>query len=404
MKTKLFTTEIDEAAALLKAGGLVAVPTETVYGLACNGMDTNAVERIYEVKGRPAVKPISLMVYSSDSIEKYCADIPRAAHCLANQFWPGPLTIVLKAKPLIPDIVRASGETVGLRCPDHPVTLALLKETDFPLAVPSANPSGKPSPKNAGDVLAYYDGKIEAVIDGGECGVGVESTLIDLSSSPYRILREGALSEEIVFNALMKSMTVIGITGGTGGGKTTALNVLRDKGALVIDCDEVYHDLIAGSVPMLSELEETFPGAFNSGALDRKELGKIVFADDNLLLKLNEITHKYVNNKVDGLLREHAANGGSIAAIDAIALIEAGIDSKCKAVVGITAPVDMRIKRLMQRENISEEYAGMRISAQKPDKFFEDNCDYILSNDSSVEVFVNKCETLFSKLIDDDLI
>ena len=404
MKTKLFTTEIEEPAALLKNGGLVAVPTETVYGLACNGLDRKAVERVYDVKGRPAVKPISLMVSNSNDIEKYCENIPKAAYHLANQFWPGPLTIVLKAKKNVPEIVRAGGETVGLRCPDHPVTLALLKGIDFPLAVPSANPSGKPSPKNADDVLAYYDGKIEAVIDGGQCGVGIESTLVDISAIPYRILREGALSTETIFSALAKSMTIIGITGGTGGGKTTALNILRDKGALVIDCDEVYHDLLTGSKPMLRELEAAFPGAFISGMLDRKELGKIVFSDENLLLKLNEITHKYVNNRVDELLREHAANGGSIAAIDAIALIEAGIDSKCKAVVGITAPADMRIKRLMQRENISEEYAAMRINAQKPDKFFEDNCDYILSNDSTIEVFVNKCENLFSKLIDNDLI
>ena len=189
MKTQRITTEIAQAADAIRAGQLVAVPTETVYGLAGNGLDPKAVAQIYEVKGRPSVKPLSLMVHDASAMARYCAPVPQAAYTLAEAFWPGPLTIVLRAKDCVPEIVRAGGQTVGLRCPDHPATLALIEAAQLPLAAPSANPSGAPSPKTADDVLAYFDGQIAAVIDGGPCGIGRESTLVDLSCTPYRILR-----------------------------------------------------------------------------------------------------------------------------------------------------------------------------------------------------------------------
>lgn len=160
---------------------------------------------------------------------------------LAKRFWPGPLTIVLEAKAIVPEIVRAGGDTVALRCPDHPLTLELLQKTQLPLAAPSANPSGEPSPKNAAKVVEYFDGKISAVIDGGECGIGTESTIIDMSKTPYKILREAALPEETIRKALADDLTVLGITGGTGCGKTTALRQLEALGAMIIDCDAVYH-------------------------------------------------------------------------------------------------------------------------------------------------------------------
>ena len=172
MKTAVFTNDLTGAAEILKKGGLVAVPTETVYGLAGNGLDANAVERIYEVKGRPAVKPLSLMVEGAQSMEKYCRKVPPQAKALAARFWPGPLTIVLKAKDTIPSVVLAGGDTVGLRCPDHPKTLELLALTELPFAAPSANPSGEESPKDAKKVLEYFDGRIEGVVDGGACGIG----------------------------------------------------------------------------------------------------------------------------------------------------------------------------------------------------------------------------------------
>ena len=213
MNTKRITTEIAQAADAIRAGQLVAVPTETVYGLAGNGLDPDAVAQIYEVKGRPAVKPLSLMVHDVSAMARYCADVPPAAYTLAEAFWPGPLTIVLRAQDCVPEIVRAGGETVGLRCPDHPATLTLIEAAQLPLAAPSANPSGAPSPKTADDVLAYFDGQIAAVIDGGPCGIGRESTLVDLSHTPYRILRSAAVADDAVWDALVQKMHIVGITG-----------------------------------------------------------------------------------------------------------------------------------------------------------------------------------------------
>ncbi|NCB74688.1 MAG: threonylcarbamoyl-AMP synthase [Clostridia bacterium] len=399
METLNLSEKTAQAAEILKAGGLVAVPTETVYGLAANGFDERAVSRIYEVKGRPEVKPLSLMVQGAEAFELLCREVPKAAYVLADIFWPGPLTIVLKAKKTIPDIVRAGGETVGLRCPDHPQLRELLETVDFPLAAPSANPSGEKSPVSAQEVLKYFNGKIEGIIDGGECVLGKESTIIDLSKTPYTVMREGAASSKDVFLALVSSLTIIGITGGTGTGKTTALNVIREMGGLVIDADELYHTLLNESEPMLEALRARFPGAIPEGTHDTKALGQIVFSDPEELRALNAITHKFVSEEIGRLLTDWAKNGGELAAIDAIALIEGGAANICKATVGIMAPTEARITRLMQRESISREYAELRISAQKPNSFFEENCDYVVSNDSSQESFKAKCKNVFEDII-----
>ena len=399
METQNLSGRVSDAADILKEGGLVAVPTETVYGLAANGFDENAVSKIYEVKGRPEAKPLSLMVAGIDAIDMLCQDVPKAAYTLAEVFWPGPLTIVLKAKKTIPEIVRAGGDTVGLRCPDHPQLRELLGAIDFPLAAPSANPSGEKSPVRAEDVLRYFNGKIEGIIDGGECTLGKESTIIGLSKTPYTILREGAVSADDVFLTLAASLTIIGITGGTGSGKTTALNVIEEMGGLIIDADEVYHTLLNESDAMLAALNERFPGAIPEGTRDTKALGEIVFSDPEELRALNAITHKFVGGEIGRQLTDWAKSGGELAAIDAIALIEGGISNICKATIGIIAPVETRIERLMKREGISREYASLRISAQKPNEFFEKNCDYTVFNDGTEEHFIDKCKEVFESII-----
>jgi dephospho-CoA kinase len=195
-------------------------------------------------------------------------------------------------------------------------------------------------------------------------------------------------------------MKIIGITGGTGAGKTTALEAVKQLGGIVIDCDQVYHQLLAGSDDMLQQLRENFPGAFENGKFDRKALGRIVFSDENALQKLNGITHKFVGMEVDKILADFARAGGELAAIDAIALIESGLGKKCDACVCITAPKEVRAKRIMERENIAYEYALMRIQAQKSDEFFRENCDYVLNNDGSLskEEFEAQCRKVFEKI------
>lgn len=398
METKLIYFA-SEAAEIIRNGGLVAVPTETVYGLAANGLDEAAVARIFEVKGRPENKPLSLLVSGKDSFTRYCMNVPKQAYTLAKKFWPGPLTIVLPAKGNIPSNVLAGGSTVGLRCPQHPVTLSLLERAKLPLAAPSANPSGMESPKTASKVMEYFGGKIDAVIDGGECGVGTESTIIDISRTPYAILREGALSSDTVFDCLVSEMSIVGVTGGSGTGKSTALEVLKDRGALIIDCDEVYHELTVSSAEMRDEIIGRFGNVYDGDMLDRKKLGDIVFADEKDLRDLNEITHKHVHLQVLKLLREHAASGGTLAAIEAIWLIGGRSEAMCDFIVGVSSSVNTRVQRLVGREGISEEYARKRIAAQKPDSYFEENCDYMLYNVGDKEHFIKKCEKFFTEVL-----
>lgn len=399
MNTKRYISCTDELVGIMRVGGLVAVPTETVYGLAGNGLDEKAVAEIYEVKGRPEVKPLSLMVHDAASMERYCENVPPQAYTIAKKFWPGPLTIVMKAKPCVPEIVRAGGETVGLRCPDHPLTLELLEKSGVPFAAPSANPSGEPSPKNADSVLKYFDGKIDSVLDGGECGIGCESTLIDLSRTPYRILRQGALPADEIADALVDSMKIIGITGGTGCGKTTALNELERRGALLIDCDAVYHRMLETDRPMLDEIEKYFPGAVIDGKLDRKALGAVVFTDEEALRDLNIITHRHINLEIRRILREHAMNGGTLAAIDAIELFSSGLAKRCTATIGVIADREVRIDRIMRRDGISREYAMMRVNAQRPNEYFIQKCSHVLENNGSQEEFIEKCRKTFEEVL-----
>lgn len=397
--TILIDKDISTAAEIIKSGGLVAVPTETVYGLAGNGLDEKAVERIYEVKGRPTVKPLSLMVPDKNSIEKYCDDVPQAAYALAERFWPGPLTIVLKAKDIVPDIVRAGGSTVGLRCPDHPKTLQLLSEAALPLAAPSANPSDMPSPKTASQVMAYFDGQIEAVIDGGECGIGFESTLLDMSAAPYRILRQGALSQEKIADALVDEMSIVGITGPTGCGKTTALRLLKNFDALILDCDSIYHQLLAEDKELIAELDKRFPGTVKNGSLDRKALGSIVFSDPEELAALNRISHTHISTEVTKRLRDWAMCGGKLAALDAIELISSGLADCCDVVIGVLSDKENRAERIMKRDGIDKDAALMRIEAQRNDDYFRDNCSHILYNNGTEDEFCDCVINLLTEVL-----
>ena len=384
MKTLVIGEDILPAVELLQGGGLVAVPTETVYGLAGNGLDAAVIERIYEVKGRPAVKPISLMVADSGAIGELCEEVPQAALSLAEKFWPGPLTLVLKAKANIPEILRAGGETVGLRCPRQHQTLRLLEALPFPLAVPSANPSGLPSPKTADEVLRYFSDTIEAVIDGGACELGLESTVLDLSRKPYRILRQGSLPAEEIADALVEDMQIIGITGGSGSGKTTVLLELEKLGTLVIDADVVYHEILKTDSVMLDELRSTFPDAATEAGIDRKTLGSIVFRDPEALKQLNRITHSHIGREIRNRLRAWAMQGGKLAAIDAIELHGSGEAALCDWTLAVTAPEETRIRRIMARDGISRETAQRRIRAQHSDEAFVHLCDVTLSNDGDL--------------------
>jgi len=185
---------IARAAAILRGGGLVAFPTETVYGLGANALDAAAVERIFEAKGRPADNPLIVHVASSESASAIAAGWPETAARLAARFWPGPLTLVLPKREIVPDVVTAGGPTVAVRVPAHPVALALLRAADVPIAAPSANRSARISPTTAAHVLRGLDGRIEMVLDGGPTPGGLESTVLDLTTGPPCLLRPGPVA------------------------------------------------------------------------------------------------------------------------------------------------------------------------------------------------------------------
>ena len=421
--------KIGAAAKILRDGGLVGIPTETVYGLGANALDGTAVKRIFEAKGRPQDNPLIIHVTGAQWLPRYCADVPPLAYVLARKFWPGPLTMILKRRPIIPDETTAGLDTVAVRCPNHPVTLAIIREAGIPIAAPSANLSGRPSCTTAQAVLEDMDGRISGVVDGGPCAVGVESTILDLTCDPPRLLRPGGLpledlerligkidvdkavngalaegekpkapgmkyrhyapkapvtvitgapeksAQEIlrrvgptsgvicfeefadlfreqevhtlgpvgdklvqaqrVFDALRTFDTsdvteifaqcpdnrglglaignrlkkaagfhvveadservVLGLTGGTGAGKSSALRAIRSLGGEVIDCDALYHEMLETCAPLRDEIGVSFPGAFDAaGQLDRRKLGQEVFSHKDRLEQLNGIVARHL--------------------------------------------------------------------------------------------------------------
>ena len=516
------------AASLIRQGELVAIPTETVYGLGADGLNEAAVAKIFEAKGRPQDNPLILHICGAEQMELLCHDIPPAAYALAEKFWPGPLTMVLPARDNVPKRTTGGLSTVAVRCPDCDVTREIIRLSGVPIAAPSANISGKPSTTTAEHVRHDHDGRIAAIVDGGSCRVGVESTIVDLTENPPRLLRPGGISPEELYEVIGefiidKAVTasvdkdtvvkapgmkyrhyapackvlivdgdllaakhyirrhwqpgnrvlcfeeeleafapfaplsygrldnpdsllaglfaalrelddpaigtvfarcpkgsgralavqnrlekaagfcriharehscVIGITGGTGCGKTTLLNAVKRMGGTVIDCDAVYHRLLRQDEDLLHRIARRFPGTVEGDTLNRKKLGEIVFSDSEALLELNAITHAAVKAEVLRLLPSAPA----LAAIDAIGLFEGGLAELCDVTVAVTAPEEMRIRRLMERDGIDESYARARIEAQHTDSWFRERCDHVLSNDGSFDAFATKCVAFLESL------
>jgi L-threonylcarbamoyladenylate synthase len=188
-----FHVAVEKAAEKLRRGELVALPTETVYGLAANAWDPVAVARIFELKRRPATNPIIVHVAGYEMALQCVSEWPDLAARLASAFWPGPLTLVLRRSEKVPDLVTAGGDTVGIRWPSHPMIQAVIQACGFPLAAPSANPAGQLSPTHPQHVLKSFDGRIPFIVDGGQSQIGIESTVVDLTGVPTRLLRPGMI-------------------------------------------------------------------------------------------------------------------------------------------------------------------------------------------------------------------
>lgn len=514
MNTIVFHPESDpnavrDAAAILRRGGLLGIPTETVYGLGADALNEDAVSRIFLAKGRPQDNPLIIHVPDASWLERYCRSVPPAAYQLAERFWPGPLTMILPRRDIVPLQTTGGLETVGVRCPNHPVTLAIIEAAGVPIAAPSGNTSGRPSPTTAAHMIEDMDGRIDGIVDGGPCTVGVESTIIDLTVTPPRLLRPGGLPLEslrqvlgevavdkavtgllaagerprapgmkyrhyaphapvtvvtgepersarriqgllsdtagvicfdeyaplfpghiihklgpaadksaqarhvfdalrtfdgtdvteifaqcpddgglglAVANRLKKAAgfhlidadrpLIVGLTGGTGAGKTSALAALEDLGGTVLDCDAVYHQMLRTDPALREAITAAFGAVFcPDGSLDRQKLGTLVFSDHAALDRLNAIVYEYLPPE---LLRR--AQGHTLVGLDAISLMESGLGRLCACTVAVLAPAEDRVRRIMARDGISEDYARLRISAQQPDAFYRERCSHILEN------------------------
>ena len=514
MNTIVFHPESDpnavrDAAAILRRGGLLGIPTETVYGLGADALNEDAVSRIFLAKGRPQDNPLIIHVPDASWLESYCRDVPPAAYQLAERFWPGPLTMILPRRDIVPLQTTGGLETVGVRCPNRPVTLAIVEAAGVPIAAPSGNTSGRPSPTTAAHMIEDMDGRIDGIVDGGPCTVGVESTIIDLTVPPPRLLRPGGLPLEslrqvlgevavdkavtgllaagerprapgmkyrhyaphapvtvvtgepersarriqgllsdtagvicfdeyaplfpghiihklgpaadksaqarhvfdalrtfdgtdvteifaqcpddgglglAVANRLKKAAgfhlidadrpLIVGLTGGTGAGKTSALAALVDLGGTVLDCDAVYHQMLRTDPALREAITAAFGPVFcPDGSLDRQKLGTLVFSDHAALDRLNAIVYEYLPPE---LMRRAA--GQSLVGLDAINLVESGLDRLCACTVAVLAPAEDRVRRSMARDGFSRDYARLLISAQPSDGFYREHCSHILEN------------------------
>ena len=189
-------TKLNIPGEVIKKGGIVVFPTETVYGIGTNGLDANAVKKLYDIKKRPLDKPISLLVSDLDMINKIAKDITKKEYELMKKFFPGPLTIILKKKDIIPDIVTANTDTIGIRMPSNEITRKLIQCAGVPIAAPSANISGEPSNTNLDDLINIFKENVDYYIDGGECKIGTASTIVKVIDEVPHILRNGSIREE----------------------------------------------------------------------------------------------------------------------------------------------------------------------------------------------------------------
>ncbi len=511
METKILSTseyDISLAGEIIANGGLVAFPTETVYGLGADALNEKAVKNIYTAKGRPSDNPLIVHISKKEDIYPLVKEVTPQAKKLMDAFFPGPLTIILPKSEKIGNTVSGGLDTVAVRMPENETARKVIRASGCPIAAPSANTSGLPSPTKAKYVIEDMTGKIDAIIDGGDCKFGVESTVITLVPETPVILRPGAVTKEMIeevigkvevakavlegmasdevaaspgmkykhyapkakvvivnadkkeyesfvnsrknafalcfeedninipkvtfgrnnddlsqarelFDALRKldemgakkvyariphkdgvGMAVynrliraaafsiidlnkpftIGLTGQSGAGKGYVSNYLKSLGFKIINADEYVSKIYEKNSDVLKQVAREFGQTIiKDGRLDRKALGQIVFTDGEKLKKLNSIVHPAVIS-----LCENDAQGLTV--FDAPQLFEAHGEEKCYKVISVTAPYDVKLRRIIERDRISTEQAKQRLDAQLREEYFINHSDFVIINDGKTDI------------------
>ncbi len=506
--------DIKKAAEILRNGGTVAIPTETVYGLAANAFDAKAAVKIFEAKGRPVDNPLIVHVASFKEIEPLVKAVDTRLKALADKFWPGPLTVITPKSERIPPEVSGGLDTVGIRMPSHPTARAIIEAAGVPLAAPSANASGRPSPTSAAHVAEDMNGRIDAIVDGGRCDVGVESTIVTLATEPPTLLRPGGITPEqleevlgeisishavfeqlkegervqspgmkykhyspkaqvtiikgsfeqyksfilaqkdevcavcfdgegvnfaksveygaendslsqargffdalrevdamgckrafvrcpestgvglAVYNRLLRSaafreidldikISVIGLTGQTGAGKSTVAKMLAKKGFYIVDTDVLARKAVENREVISLLCLEFGEDIIQNGVLDRRELARRAFATPSGSQALNLITHPEITRLTVEEIHKAYENGAKAAVVDAALLFESCLESLCGTKISVVADEEIRLERIMKRDSISREDALLRIGAQKSEQYYIERSDYVINNNGS---------------------
>jgi len=292
--------DVQQAAAFLQQGELVAIPTETVYGLAGNAFDPSAVAKIFAAKNRPSFNPLITHTHNLQQVKKYVKEVPELGRLLAEKFWPGPLTMLLPKKDVIPDIVTAGSDTVAVRVPSHPLSLKLLQQLDFPLAAPSANPFGYISPTRATHVEEQLGNKIAYILDGGHCEVGIESTIIGFEQQKILVYRLGGISVEQIEEVVGKeNVSLYGKIAEKGRPKTSGMlksHYAPGKKVVIGDLSKLVSKYSSHEIALIT-LKDYYPQIAQDRQVALSVSGDLNEAAQHLfsaLRKLDKLPVKYI--------------------------------------------------------------------------------------------------------------
>jgi len=507
----------------------VGIPTETVYGLAADAMNVDAIKKIYAAKGRPSDNPLIVHISRFEELEGLVTNIPEKAKLLADKFWPGPLTMIFERKDTVPKEVAPNLNTVAVRMPSHTIARAIIEASGTPLAAPSANLSGSPSPTTALHVMKDMDGRIPAILDGGECEVGVESTVLYIAEGKPRLLRPGGITVEqienvigeididpsvvsdiftenvaspgmkykhyspkakvivvdadgedfvsyinrfkneegvyalcfdeekdkinipylavgskdtqgdyakalfsalrdlddkgakviyahcpeksgiglAVYNRLIRAAAfkvvtpkpycVLGLTGTTGAGKSTLSEHFKSLGAFIIDCDVIAREVLDRK-DIIEKITFAFGNVLDGSKVCRKALAKVAFSSKENTEKLNQITHPAIIDEIKSKLEMRKNLSAGLTVIDAPLLFEAKLESLCDCTLAVTASKDIRLKRIMMRDNIDKESALLRMNVQNDDSIYSQKATYTVLNEGGIKELISATNEIINDI------